>query len=325
MNESDYYDSLEDVEKLIEPVLFSSSIIMMILGTLVNIFLVSAILTSPVLRLKLKNRIIAMMCVCFLGEVSLEIARSILEYKEIHFTDYHFWNLYINTHVIEDFISLWYVVVLLIIYIAKLYDLDPSRTLSLKFVKLGSAVILVIPLILSATIIPVMIESMNSHSQDYLSIENMLKLRAVSTITPFIVAIVLTVVAGVIYRRRFSHGFLGQSTCVDLINRGTVVDRPVAYIIATSVCVVCYAVHIFFTVYLVRIVSLLTEIRLYIVDEVLQDVFTYLLPLSWLFLDDLRERIKTWRPWRRTRQNIHITVSYSKEEILDESHAEIFL
>ncbi|XP_059166795.1 uncharacterized protein LOC131949049 [Physella acuta] len=302
-------------------VILGFNISCLVLGIPVNIFILTAILTSPSLRLKLRNQIIAIMCVCFLVEVVVEssyVTYIINRLDEIMMNcDLKIFSF--NIHVLADFIITWYVVALLIIYNAKLNDFDPKRLVNEKTLKIGTGVVLSLPLVLAVITIPPTIHTLMKQNpiSNYrcllLTIEDYQNLLVASTITPLLSAIVLLVVAIVAYRRRFRLGIFGQPAGVELMDGGTVVDKPVAYIVAVSLCVVCYSLHVILNFKdLAR--SFVESLRFFMANEFLENAFTYLLPLSWLCLDDVRERIKTWRPWCRTRQNVDITVSYNKED-----------
>ncbi|CAL1545776.1 unnamed protein product, partial [Lymnaea stagnalis] len=49
-----------------------------------------------------------------------------------------------------------------------------------------------------------------------------------------------------------------------------------------------------------------------VISVLLSDARVYLIPVSWLLFGDVRERLRTWRPWYRPGPGIDLTVNYSR-------------
>ncbi|XP_059166798.1 uncharacterized protein LOC131949051 [Physella acuta] len=319
-DDSDYFLSIGLVIASQQILIKDSIITCLVLGNLVNIFLLVAIMTSQGLRQRLRNQIIATMCVCFIVEIIIESSVGLLKDGKIldKLQFCRFMDSFLYVHAFLDFISTWYIVTLLIVYIAQLKDFDPRKYLTLKFLKFGHVAVLMAPLLLAVIILtPIIKISTDKYMSEIckeLDATDRKYIIVITTIAPIILAILLLFSALVFYCQRFRQGSRLPSDGLVLLSRGTSVDKPVAYILAVSVSVVCFVANIIYIMYFDGTLPLLTMLRLHIADDILQDIFVYLLPLSWLCFDDVRERIKTWRPWRRTRQNVDITVSYNKEE-----------
>ncbi|XP_059166801.1 uncharacterized protein LOC131949055 [Physella acuta] len=318
-----YEDSFQSTISLQQSLLTRSTKACIVLGGFVNIFLLVAIMTSPVLRLKLRNQILAVMCVCFLLEIIIESTVDIVTMNHEFSLFCELLDGYNYIHAMLDFISTWYIVELIIIYIAQLKDIDPSKLINIKCVKFATLTVLTLPLILSSVIIPPFIKA----NMDYWSIKTCTfinfkedhNLMAVTITIPLLSAILLLLVALVCYWRRFRKGLGVPSDHDETVSQRHIVDKPFAYLMAMFVSIACYITNVLHIIADSAGSSKLTLLRVYLADEVLQDVFTYVLPLSWLFFDDVRERIKTCGSWCSNEQNDNQTATTNDKEFDEEN------
>ncbi|XP_059166797.1 uncharacterized protein LOC131949050 [Physella acuta] len=163
------------------------------------------------------------------------------------------------------------------------------------------AVTILTPIIKTST------EQSNGTFCTLIDIKDFKSISTIDIIVPLLIAFLLLFISLLLYFHRFSKVSLNQSDSLE--RPESAVDSPVPYILAVSVCLVCNLPNIIYVLNKDENMTALFLLRIYMSDEVLQDVLTYLLSMSWLWFKDVRDRIKGCCSCRHTRQNVNIPVA----------------
>ncbi|BFZ20415.1 hypothetical protein BsWGS_23453 [Bradybaena similaris] len=219
----------------------------------------------------------------------------------------------------------WQLVILIAVFLAQIKDFDPTSKLSSGAATLGTIGLLVFPWAASLVIIPVITHEYWKYSS-YLYYgclgihpDSGEVFRSIDTAVPLVLAVVLVIIAAFFKYRRFNLRDSSRSMRVELIGRGPEIDNTLFYVVAVAVAIVCDLPQLLvrFDVFVPGIRSLHWFITI-IVSQIVSEIRVILMPITWLLLPDVRQRIKTWRPWYRPSPGIDLTMTYTKETTSEE-------
>ncbi|BFZ20418.1 hypothetical protein BsWGS_23456 [Bradybaena similaris] len=209
---------------------------------------------------------------------------------------------------------------LIAVFLAQTKDFDPTSKLSSGAATVGTIGLLVFPWVASLVIVPVSTHAYWKYSQykfydcQSLHPDSMSLFRSIDTAAPLVLAVVLVIIAAFFKYRRFHLRNSSRSMQVELIGRGPEIDNTLFYVVAVAVAIVCDLLQL-----LVRFNVNFPQRRILhwlivvIVSGILSEFRVILMPITWLLLPDVRQRIKTWRPWYRPSPGIDLTLTYTKE------------
>ncbi|CAL1541674.1 unnamed protein product, partial [Lymnaea stagnalis] len=278
-------------------------------GILPNLWILLATLTSQDLRARMRNKIVCSFCVLHLLDCLLFMPmwiEAIRLSKRYGIFNCNLFNFITLIYLLQDFISNWTLVLLVVVFIARICDFKPYAGLTSLTTTLGTYAILISPWVASLVIIPGVrnslwysyLKSNNISTTDgcvYSTPDAFLVIKSLDTAVPLFTAVALMVTAVVLRRRRFTRGFSGDME-VELIERGPEVDSHFGYTAAVVVSFVCDFATAFMIFDLIEI--RMTQRWVFsLVAYVMSQTQVFLTPLPWLLFPDIRERVKTWRPW----------------------------
>ncbi|CAG5116615.1 unnamed protein product [Candidula unifasciata] len=289
-----------------------------IVGTAMNLWFLAAILSSPVLRSRLRNKIL---CNSFLLHVVncaiiLPINFGIsFSRKDVGCALISMFN---NVDLMQDFVDNWLLVIIIVIFIAQIQDFDLRSRFSDRTIKVGTVALLVVPWLSSLVVVPVIIkEHLSDSIKDCLvsTLDALEVLRAVDTALPIILAILLVIAAAVMKHCGFTLRNSPVSTQSELLNRGPEIDNTRAYVVAVTIATLCDLLRLIrhLKIYNFSQHGIKTLLYAIVISGILVDLRSILTPIAWLLLPDIRERIRTWRPWHRPAPGIDVTMTYKKE------------
>ncbi|XP_059144010.1 uncharacterized protein LOC131931287 [Physella acuta] len=308
-------------------VMIASDSFVVILGAVINVWLVAAILSSPELRARFRNKIIVCLSVCFLTESFLRAPIELVVHSSFKKRRKGFGCLLMsvmaNIQLLQDFISNWYVVMLLLVFVAQIKDINPRAKLQPLAITFGTAVVLFLPWLLSLITIPSVMSSYSRvfvynstrywSSCIYPTSESLLIFKSLDSAVPLLTTLVLMILAIVFRRQRFRRGFSATGMRVELISQGPAIDTLPAYIALVTTAIFCNVIDALLC-FDVIVIAPWQRLYFIIVSHVVSDTRAYLMPLTWLLVPEIRDRLKTWRPWYRPGKGIDLTVSFDREQ-----------
>ncbi|KAK0048684.1 hypothetical protein Bpfe_021964 [Biomphalaria pfeifferi] len=283
--------------------------IVVVAGTLLNLWLLLAIATSQELRSRMRNKLLISTCVLHLlfclveGPLHTTFAFS-SGYG--HFCS-HFYAA-INIELILDFVSNYTLLTMVIVFILQLMDLKLSVWLSSLGQRLVTVGVILLPWVASLITIPAMI--MGS-AKVLITLEcsipySYATMRLLDTVIPLSLAAVITVVAVLKKRRRFRAGFTSSGMQVELLSPGPEMDEAKTYIAAVGVALCCDSIiallefELNFESHNARFIVFYIALTL----ECARPLFMF---FPWLMFKDVRQRLKSWKPWLRSKPGIEST------------------
>uniref|UniRef100_A0A0B7BJK5 G-protein coupled receptors family 1 profile domain-containing protein n=1 Tax=Arion vulgaris TaxID=1028688 RepID=A0A0B7BJK5_9EUPU len=297
---------------------YTLAIIIYVCGTLINIWFLAAILSSQDMRSRLRNKLICNTIILHLVDGILVMPIATGSY--LSGSDY---NCVLQTALdsirqIQDFIGNWLLVMLIVVFIAQIQDFNPGIKLTPRAVIVGTIGLLTFPWIVSIIVVPITTHEIyykvtGIRGSCFPALQDAITIfKYLDTVLPILLAVILLAVAAVLRYRRFTSG----SMQIELINRGPEIDNTFAYVTAVVVSILCDFLQIIVFIGNVNLYryGLSTMFTMYAITFLLADLRVVLMPLTWLLLTDVRQRIKTWRPWYRPAAGIDLTVTYSKED-----------
>ncbi|CAL1532561.1 unnamed protein product [Lymnaea stagnalis] len=321
---SDSSESFENILSLIFTllgVMDTFDYVAIAFGILPNLWILLATLTSPDLRARMRNKIVCSFCVLHLLNcllfmpMEIEIDRLSRRYDILNCDLRNFVKL---MELLQDFISNWTLVLLVVVFIARICDFKPCAGLTSLTTTLGTYAILISPWVASLVIIPGVRNSLSHYVTSNISStfsgcmfttsDETLVIKSLDTAVPMFTAVTLMVTAVVLRRRRFTRGSPGDME-VELIERGPEVDGHIGYTAAVGVSLVCDFATAFMSFDLVEM-EIVPRWVFYTVACIMSQTKVFLTPLPWLLFPDIRERVKTWRPWRRAKPGIDVTLVF---------------
>lgn len=286
-----------------------------IVGTVLNLWFLAAILSSPSLRSRLRNKIICNSFVLQLVNCSIilpitfgiSLSRRALSCALISTIN--------NIDLMQDFINNWLLVIVIAIYIAQIQDFDLRDRFSSKAVAIGTVALLVVPWLSSLVVVPVIIqEHLSDGIRDCLisTLDALEVLRAVDTALPIILAVLLVIAAAVMRHCRCTLRSTPATVQRERLNE---MDKTRVYVVAVTVAMLCDSLRLVRDLQIYRFSQHGMKTLLYtiVISGILVDLRSILAPIVWLLLPDIRERIRTWRPWHRPAPGTDVTMAYKKE------------
>ncbi|CAL1532559.1 unnamed protein product [Lymnaea stagnalis] len=291
-------------------------------GILPNLWILLAILTSKDIRARMRNKIICSFCVlnllnCLLFmPMQIEAIRLNRRYKSV---SCYFASAVSLIYLLQDFICNWTLVLLVVVFIVGICDYKPCAGFANLTTTLATYAILAlpwaaslitVPVITSSTFYPYMRDRNVSYTEGciFATSDAFLIIKSLDTMVPLLVAVGLLVAAVVLRRRRFTRGF-SSGMQVELLDRGPEVDDHFGYtatVVVTFVCDFAVALMVFDLVEM-----RMTQRWIYsTVAYIMSQTKVVLIALPWLLFPDIRERVKTWRPWYCAKPGIDVTLVF---------------
>lgn len=290
-------------------------------GTLINAWFLVAMLLSAEMRARLRNKIICGILVVNLTEslilcpiTALRAAAMLYELYDL--IDCYFQTIHNNIYHIQDFVGNWYILILLCVYLAHLMNFEPR--FDPLWMKISTAVIITSPLIFALLFVPLTMKSYyRRYSDDRCLITTYQAIKvykSLDTIVPQVLATLLLVVTAVFKHRRHPQGRSSDTFRAQLIDDSFHIDplSPYVALLITAVATDLCLVIAFMNPLLFIRLGFKFWASLYIVFGVLTYLRLILAPLALLLFPDIRERIKTWRPCRRSALIADLVVTYEK-------------
>lgn len=232
--------------------MIASNSFVVILGAVINIWLVAAILSSSDLRARFRNKLIVCLSVCFLTESFIRAPIELVLHTSFKTRRRGFGCLLMsvmaNVQLLQDFISNWYVVIILLVFIAQIKDINPRVKLQPLAITIGTALVLFLPWLLSLITVPSVMSSYSrvfvNNSTRYWSrciyptSESLLIFKSLDSAVPMMTNVVLVTLAVVLRRQRFRRGF-STGMRVELMSQGPAIDNLAAYIAIVAVAIFC--------------------------------------------------------------------------------------
>ncbi|CAL1541676.1 unnamed protein product [Lymnaea stagnalis] len=297
------------------------------LGIVLNLWLLLAILTSRDIRARMRNKIVCSFCVlhllnCLLfTPMELEITRLM---RLFHRVSCYVLSSVHHVLLMQDFISNWTLVLLVIVFVAQICDYKPCARFKRSTIAIGTYALLALPWVASLVTIPgITTPTFYSFVRNlnvslayfegciFVTSDAFLIIKSLDTMVPLLVAVGLLSAAVVLRRRRFTRGF-SSGMQVELLDRGPEVDDHFGYtaaVVVTSVCDFAEALS-----FLELFEMGMKQRWIYSVVEIfLSETKVFLIVLPWLLFPDIRERVKTWRPWHCAKPGIDLTLVFKND------------
>ncbi|KAK0048682.1 hypothetical protein Bpfe_021962 [Biomphalaria pfeifferi] len=214
--------------------------IVIISGTLLNLWLLLAIATSQELRSRMRNKLLISTCV---HHLLLCLVEGPLHTTFAFSSDYgHFCSHFyaaINIELILDFVSNYTLLTMVIVFVLQLMDLKLSVWLSSLGQRLVTVGVILLPWVASLITIPAMIMGSAKLAVECSFPYYFETFSLLDTVIPLSLAIVITVVAVLKKRRRFRAGFTSSGMQVELLILGPEMDEAKTYVAAVGVALCC--------------------------------------------------------------------------------------
>ncbi|BFZ20421.1 hypothetical protein BsWGS_23460 [Bradybaena similaris] len=294
-----------------------SFLFLTIVGTALNLWFLVAILSSPVIRSRLRNKLICSSFVLHLINCAFILPTTLGTMNQD--LNCALLTAVINVELMQDLVSNWLLIELISVFIAQIQDFNPRSRLSSRAATLGTIVLLAFPWVASLVAVPVIAFEFYRQVPDeekfcfFLTFDALEVLRSMDTALPIILAILLVTAAAVMRHRRFTlRNSSGMQT--ELLDPGPEIDSTLAYVIAVIVATLCDFLRLIFAfAFDLYWLDFLTLMKLNFLAYVLPYYRAVLAPLPWLLLPDIRQRIRTWRPWHRPSPGVDLTMAYKRE------------
>ncbi|CAL1541671.1 unnamed protein product [Lymnaea stagnalis] len=308
--------------------------IMLPLGLALNAWMLLAIVTSPDMRRRMRNKLIASFCIQHLLESLIQLPMNIdgiSRFLNGQSVSCHHISAIFHTYLMQDFISNWTLVIFVAVYMAHVCDYRPQARLPaalpacraafaiLNKPVVASSALLASPWILACLIFPPLIFSQSmvklvSYGDCYVeTYRGYFIFKSLDNAIPLLLALGLLVTAAVFRRRRLSGGIAVRGAQVELIERGPDVDSWHPYAAAVSVVGVC-EVGFTLSFWWSTILDVWIKLTIDVVFIIINWTKVIMMFFPWLLFPDVRDRIKTWRPWRRERGRPDLTLVFTKEQ-----------
>lgn len=200
-------------------------------GTLINVWFLAALLLSPEIRSRIRNRIICGMLVVHLTEAMILCPLSVIRVttillKRYESLDCYFETIHNNIYHIQDFVGNWYLLTLLSIYFAQVMNFEPKFTPLWTII--FNVLLFVTPCAFALLVVPIVMKSYYAQYSDdrclTTTFESIKVYKSLDTILPQILATLLLVVTAVLKYRRHSQGRSSDTLQAQLIDGGSQVD-----------------------------------------------------------------------------------------------------
>ncbi|KAK3803964.1 hypothetical protein RRG08_011358 [Elysia crispata] len=303
-------------------ILLSFDSVYFVLTAAINSWLLASILTSETLRHKVRNQLICSLAILHLLDAFfiniIEITLSIGELKIWSWMCNCSLNQYLEVmNLICSAIADILIATLASVFLAQVLDFDPIWKLEPRRQKTGKFILLVFPWVFAGIAAPLTIKAIRAegyycHQADW---SRYFIMKTAYTVVPLCLAIMITAAAVTLRRIRFVRDSITAQGImyVQLSGSGPEIDNSLTYITAVIVSALCEITLL--VVYFEAGSGKYRGLIFIYTSMTVSASRSALLPLTFLFLRDIRERIKTWRPWRRGAApiGIDLTVAYHTE------------
>ncbi|BFZ00690.1 hypothetical protein BsWGS_03729 [Bradybaena similaris] len=290
-------------------------------GTVINVWFLAALLLSPEIRARIRNKV-----VCALMGAHLTEAVIICPYFIVRTTAF-----YLDTNVpvdcslqtiltimyhIQDFVGNWYLLSLLCVFAAQVMNFEPKFTS--QWIKILTVSIFVTPCVFSVLFVPITMKSFYLRYSDhrcFFSTEAAVKVfTSLDTAVPLTLSGLLLMATAVLKYRRYPQGRSSDTLREQLIDAGSQIDplHPFVAILLTVVASDFCTMLMFLDPNIFDALSYKDWLHVYLVFEVLGYLRIILVPVELLLFPDIRKRIKSWRPWRRSALRADVVVTYQR-------------
>ncbi|BFZ00696.1 hypothetical protein BsWGS_03735 [Bradybaena similaris] len=290
-------------------------------GTLINMWFLAALLLSPEIRARIRNKIICGMLVFHLIETVILCPFYIIHAGAYFLgtfgsVDCSFFTIHYNLDHIQDFVNNWYLLILLCVYIAQVMNFEPKFT-SL-WIKILTVAVFVTPCVFAVLFVPLTMKSFYLRYFDhrcFVTTWAAVKVfTSLDTAVPLTLSGLLLVVTAVLKYRRYPQGHSSDTLREQLIDAGSQIDplHPFTAIFATAVASDFFTMFFFLNSRLFFGLKTKSWIDVNIVFATLPYLRVIFVPVMLLFFRDIREQIKIWRPCRRSTLRADLVVTYQK-------------
>ncbi|CAG5135550.1 unnamed protein product [Candidula unifasciata] len=290
-------------------------------GTLINVWFLAAMLLSPEIRARMRNKIICGVLVVNLTESLILCPITAIRAASMLIGVYHKFDCSFQTihniiYHIQDFVGNWYILILLCVYMVQIVNFEPRFTPLWKTILTG--VILISPLIFALLFVPLTMKSYYLRYSDdrcLITTYQAIKVfKALDTIVPQALASLLLVVTAVFKYRRYPQEHSFDTLRAQLIDDRSQIDplKPFIALLVTAVVTDLPMVVAFMSPLLFIRLGFHVWVSLYLVFGIVTYLRLIIVPLVMLLFPDIRERIKTWRPCGRSALSADLVVTYEK-------------
>lgn len=220
-------------------IIFIVSSIIIVVGTVLNLWFLVAILRSEKLRSCLRNKIICNIFVLHLMDSAVvmpALFAGYFSYRSGRDFACLFYEIIRIIQLIHETITNWQLVILVVVFIVHIEDFDIKRKLSPRIVQIGTWAVLAMPWAISVLVVPGVSAKWREcvvHTHETRQI-----LKIIDTVVPTILCVILLLVAVLLRYRRFNLGH-ARSMRTELISQGPETDSPLAYIVAVVISSTC--------------------------------------------------------------------------------------
>ncbi|XP_013070643.2 uncharacterized protein LOC106057826 [Biomphalaria glabrata] len=306
-NQTNFALEVDDTINKLDIALTIFYVIVMVSGTLLNLWLLLAIATSQELRSRMRNKLLISTCVLHLLLCLVEgPLETTFDYSNEHLCS-HFYAA-INIELMLDFVSNYTLLTMVIVFVLQLMDLKLSVWLSMLRQRLVTVGVISLPWVASLITIPAMVMgSAKVRITPECSVPySHATMRLLDTLLPLSLAAVITVVAVLKKRRRFRAGFTSSGMQVELLSPGPEMDEAKTYVAAVGVALCCDSIIALFEFEL-NFESHKTRIIVFYIAITLECARPLFMFFPWLMFKDVRQRLKSWKPWLRPKPGIELS------------------
>lgn len=239
----DYFDD-EKIHQLYS-VYKGNQVFTSVVGSLINLWFLAAILSSPEVRSRLRNKIICNSFVLHLLNCAIILPATVDSFYGNPFRSCIYYAVIDNLNLMHELVSNWLLVMLIAVFIAQIEDFNPASRLRPRTAIFCTVVLMVFPWIASLVIVPVITHGYRMHGSESLDycfispIDSLEVFRSIDTALPILLSILLLIVAALRRRKRFTHRNSTGSIQAELFGCGPEIDRTLPYVAAVIVSTLC--------------------------------------------------------------------------------------
>ncbi|GFS15638.1 hypothetical protein ElyMa_003192300 [Elysia marginata] len=295
--------------------------VFMVVGTGLNLWFLLSILTSKDLRVRMRNQLIVNLNAVHLLQTTVKCPVLILKnaavlHRVLLTREFfcHTYSIITSADQTQSFIADWLMVFIVGIFIANIMDVDVASKWTPQVSRFSKAAMHLLPWVVAIVVTPIGIsQATRWYPCLVIPWRKLYIFETVYTIIPTAITLLLMVIAIVLRYRRFSHGSRtgGANMGVQLIGKGAEIDNTFAYVFAAFLCVACEVCHLIFSFEIIE--WKYRGLKYHMASYLVSDSRVILMLLPWLLLPDIRQRLRSWRPWQREAAGIDLTIAYGKE------------
>lgn len=271
------------------------------LGLVLNLVVLLSIVTSPEMRSRLRNKLIANLCACHLTEIVFRFPIAV--YIDVKVPDIlrdcYTYSAFVIMEQIQVFIVNWNLVFVISVLIAEIRNVNLASTWSKTHRTLAGCLLLVLPWVTAMVVVPVLlwVYSTAEHGDKNLpagciltTYSFMVHIAAVASILPHLTSVVLMVTAVIMWRRGLREGgYLEESRSQTRLAAAAPVT---VYVIAVMFTILCDVPIILCSLQIYDNNNNFTE-KAFIVSQIITEVSTIINTLPWFLMSDVRHSIKS--------------------------------